>query len=142
MDGPLPIGEDLEIPAWELWFTASRSGGPGGQHANKTSSRVSLHWAIATTTALDEVQRRRVMRRLASRIDGDGVIAIHAEDTPSQHRNRELARQRLAELVTAALVPPTRRVATRPSRASQRRRVDAKKKRGALKRTRGERFDD
>lgn len=141
MDDALPIGDDHAIPAWELWFTASRSGGPGGQHANKTNSRVSLHWSVETTTAFEGYLKRRIMRRLAHRIDGDGVLAIHAEDTPSQHRNKELARARLAEMVAAALVPPKRRRATRPSRASQRRRVDAKKKRGALKKQRSERFD-
>lgn len=142
MDDGLPIGDNHMIPAWELWFTTSRSSGPGGQHANKTNSRVSLHWSVEATTAFDDFLKRRIMRRLASRIDGDGVLALHAEDTPSQHRNKELARERLAALVAAAIVPPKRRRATRPSRASQRRRVDAKKKRGALKKQRGERFDD
>ena len=138
----LIVGEGLEIPGWELWFTASRSGGPGGQHANKTNSRVSLHWAVANTTALDDRLKARVMRRLASRIDNDGVLAIHAEDTPSQHRNRELARERLAEMVTQALVVQKRRRATRPSRSAQRRRIEGKKARGALKRQRSESFDD
>lgn len=138
----LPVRDGVEIPGWELWFTASLSGGPGGQHANKTNSRVSLHWSVLSTTALDERQRYRVMRRLASRIDNDGVLAVHADDTPSQHRNKELARERLAALVADALVVQKRRRATRPSRASQRRRVDTKKKRGALKKQRSERFDD
>jgi ribosome-associated protein len=138
----LPVRDDVEIPGWELWFTASLSGGPGGQHANKTNSRVSLHWSVISTTVLDERQRIRVMRRLASRIDNDGVLAVHADDTPSQHRNKEFARERLAALVADALVVRKRRRATRPSRASQRRRVDAKKKRGALKKQRSERFDE
>lgn len=138
----LPVREGIEIPGWELWFTASLSGGPGGQHANKTSSRVSLHWSVISTTALDERQRQRVMRRLASRIDSEGVLVVHADDTPSQHRNKTFARTRLAALVAAALVVQKRRRATRPSRSSQRRRVDAKRRRGALKKQRSERFDD
>lgn len=138
----LTVRDDVEIPGWELWFTASRSGGPGGQHANKTNSRVSLHWGIANTTALSDHLKRRVMRRLASRIDNDGVLAIHAEDTPSQHRNRELARERLAAMVAQALVVQKRRRATRPSRSARRRRIERKKRRGALKRQRSETFDD
>lgn len=138
----LTVRDDIVIPAWELWFTASRSGGPGGQHANKTNSRVSLHWAIVSTTALSEPLKARVMRRLASRIDNNGVLAIHAEDTPSQHRNRELARERLAEMVARALEVQKRRRATRPSRSAKRRRIEGKKRRGALKRSRSESFDD
>ncbi|MCA9544349.1 MAG: aminoacyl-tRNA hydrolase [Myxococcales bacterium] len=129
----LEVQEGVVIPGWELYFTASRSGGPGGQHANKTSSRVTLHWAIASTTALTEVQRARVMRKLAGRIDDDGVLQISAEDDRSQHRNKALALERLAALVRQALVVPKHRRPTRPTKGSVRRRLDAKKAQGEKK---------
>lgn len=136
MDEPLTIREGVIIPGWELWFTASRSGGPGGQHVNTSSTRVTLHWAVATTTALDERQRARVVRRLANRINADGVLQINGDGQRSQHQNVEEARRRLAELVDQALEVPKRRIATRPSRASKVRRLEAKKQRGELKRQR------
>lgn len=126
----------MVIPGWELWATASRSGGPGGQHANKVSTRISLHWDVNGTTALSEVQRSRVQRRLASRINSDGVLVVDADDTRSQHQNREVARTRLAELVDEALTVRPRRIRTRPSRRAKRRRVDNKKHRGRVKKLR------
>ncbi len=123
----LQVKERITIPGWELWFTASRSGGPGGQHANKTNSRVTLHWRVESTTALTAAQRARVMARLATRIDDEGVLQISAEDERSQHRNRELARERLAALVRDALHVATRRRPTQPTRGSRERRLQAKK---------------
>lgn len=123
----LEVQEGVTIPGWELYFTASRSGGPGGQHANKTNSRVTLHWQIGNTTALTPGQRARVMRKLRSRIDDAGVLQISAEDERSQHRNRALARERLAALVRDGLKVPKRRRKTRPSRGAVRRRLKAKK---------------
>ncbi|MEZ4471583.1 MAG: alternative ribosome rescue aminoacyl-tRNA hydrolase ArfB [bacterium] len=112
----LEVQEGVVIPGWELWFTTSRASGPGGQHVNKTSSRVTLHWAVTRTTALDERQRERVLRRLATRIDGDGVLQIHAEGSRSQLQNKQDARERLASLVRGALAVQPRRLATRPGK--------------------------
>jgi len=136
MEEPLTVRDDLVIPGDELWFTASRSGGPGGQHVNKTSSRVTLHWSVATSTALDEPRRARLLAKLAGRLTAEGVLAIDVDTERSQHRNRELARERLAALVDEALRIPRRRVPTRATRASQRRRLSEKARRGDTKRSR------
>ncbi|MCK6570211.1 aminoacyl-tRNA hydrolase [Myxococcota bacterium] len=136
MEADLPVDETVTIPGWELWFTASRAGGPGGQHVNTASTRVTLWWNLTGTTALDEARRARVQRRLATRINAEGVLQVSAEGERSQLANREAARARLAELVAAALVVPKARHATRPTRGSKERRLTAKKARGDLKRQR------
>lgn len=132
----LVINEHITIPGWELWFTTSRASGPGGQHVNKTNSRVTLHWTIGHTTALDDPQRARVMRRLANRIDGEGVLQLSVEEGRSQLQNKATAYARLATLVREALVVQARRVATRPSAGSTRRRLEAKSLRGLVKQQR------
>ncbi len=135
-EAPLRVDARIEIPGDELRFVASRSGGPGGQHVNKTSSRVALLWDVAGTRALDPVQRARVLRRLGGRVSRDGILRITADDERSQHRNRELARERLAALVAAALARRKRRLPTGPTEAARKRRRDEKRRRGALKRLR------
>ena len=142
MEADLVIQDGLVIPGWELWVTASRSGGPGGQHANKTSSRVSLHWNLVGSTALREFQRARLMGRLRNRLGQDGVLKVTVDDARSQHRNREIARERLVDVIRRGLVVQRTRVATRPTRSSQRRRVDSKKRRGQVKRMRRSPSDD
>jgi ribosome-associated protein len=132
----LRINDEIVIPGSELEIGASRSGGPGGQHANKVSSRVTLSWSVATTNALQPWLRARVMRRLASRITRDGILMVHVEDHRSQHRNREVARERLAALIRGALAPRKRRVPTRPSGAARRRRLADKRHRAAIKQRR------
>ena len=136
METDLNIKPGISIPVWELWFTASRSSGPGGQHVNKTSSRITLHWAIHKTMALDERQRLRVTRRLRSRINREGILHVNADTARSQRANKDAARARLAELVRGALHVERRRVATRPTRGSKERRLGAKKQRGSIKRNR------
>ena len=130
--GPgLPDG--LVIPDGELVERFSRSPGPGGQSVNTTDSRVELEWDAAASTVLTEQQQSRLLSRLAS-----PVIRIVASEHRSQHRNRGAARERLAEQVREALAPPppTRR-ATKPTRGSKQRRLDAKKQRGQTKSLRG-----
>ncbi len=126
------------IPAAELRETASRSGGPGGQHVNKTSTRVTLRWNVAESACLDAEQRRRLTRRLGARLTRAGELVVHARRHRSRARNRELARERLAELVREGRARPRRRVATRPTRTSRARRIEGKRRRGALKRRRRE----
>lgn len=137
----LIINDRYTLPGGELWFTASRSGGPGGQHANKTSSRVTLYWRPGQSTMFDEATRERVLRKLATRIDTDGVLQVNVDDHRSQFQNREIARERLAELVREALKRPRPRHATRPTRGAVERRIGEKKKRGEVKSGRGQRFD-
>jgi ribosome-associated protein len=125
----------LVVPAGELVERFSHASGPGGQGVNTADSRVQLSLDLGTTTALDETQRVRVLSRLASRLAGT-VLTIDAAEHRSQRRNRAAARQRLAELLREALAPPLVRRATRPTRGSQRRRLEAKRQRGETKRQR------
>ena len=133
---PLPITDSISIPGWEMWFTVSRAGGAGGQHINKTSTRVSLHWTLSRTTAFSEDERARLIRRLAHRLDQEGVLVLNVEDTRSQHRNKEAARERLAALLVEAIKRPRKRRPTRPSMGAKRRRADAKTRKGNVKRLR------
>jgi ribosome-associated protein len=107
-----------------------------------TSSRVEVRWRPATSRALTTDEKERVVRRLASRLDGEGRIRVTASDTRSQLQNRALAEKRLAALVAKALVVPKKRVATKPSRAAKERRIQEKKRRGERKRERGRRLND
>lgn len=123
----------LEIPDAELVERFSRSSGPGGQSVNTTDSRVELSWDVAGSAALDELQRDRLLDRLAGRLV-DGVLTIAASEHRSQLRNRHAARMRLRNLVAEALEPPSPpRRATRPSRAAKARRLDSKRRHGDLK---------
>ncbi len=137
MSDDLPINARLTIPGTELWFTASRASGPGGQHVNKTSSRVTLHWDLASSTAVDDPVRATLRTALASRLTRDGVLRVSVETERSQYRNREIARERLAELVRSALAVQAPRRPTRVPASSRRRRLDEKKRRGKKKQLRG-----
>ncbi len=136
MEADLNINERVIIPGSELSVSTSRASGPGGQHVNKTSSRISLRWNLETSEALNDRERDRVRGRLRSRLVGDGEILIHVEAERSQHRNREIARERLAELVRDALLPIKKRVPTKPTLGSKARRIDSKKKRSIVKKLR------
>jgi ribosome-associated protein len=126
----------FEIPPGELTVRASRASGAGGQHVNKTSSRVEVVWNVAESRALTPEDRSWLQRRLASRLSGDGSLRVVVSDTRSQLRNRDIAMERLAEVVRAALVRPKKRKATKPSRAALRARVEAKKRRSLKKKLR------
>jgi ribosome-associated protein len=129
----LVVNERLSIPRHELTARASRAGGAGGQHVNTSSTRIEILWNVRTSTALDDETRARLIEKLATRIDGEGVIRVVASDRRSQRQNRESAEERLAELVRKALVVPKKRRATKPSRASKEKRISEKKKRGETK---------
>jgi ribosome-associated protein len=136
-DTVLQINDSLWIPRAELTYRATRSGGPGGQHVNTTSSRVELAWDVGASPSLTDEQRARIQEKLANRINGEGVLLMSASDERSQHQNRELVTARFAELVAQALVVPKKRIRTRPSRASKEARLDEKKKRSGVKKMRG-----
>lgn len=121
------IHPHLQIPEHELWYTASRSGGPGGQHVNTTNSKITLHWSPAASGVLDPHQKERILRRLGNRINQDGVLMIDASEHRSQHRNKEIAQERLAQLLRHALRPRKTRKRTRPTRGSIERRLKAKR---------------
>jgi ribosome-associated protein len=126
----LRIDEGLAIPLAEIELRASRSSGPGGQHANVTASRVEAVFDVAASRALDDAQRRRLLARA-----GATVTAV-AQDARGQSRNRELALQRLAGKIAAALATPRRRRPTRPTRSSRQRRLEQKRRTGERKRGR------
>jgi ribosome-associated protein len=126
----LPVRPGVAIPLAEIELRTSRSSGPGGQHANVTASRVEASFDVAASRSLTAEQRARISAKLGPR------VTAAAQDTRSQHRNRELALQRLAERLAHALEVRRPRTRTRPTRASQQRRVDAKKRRGDVKRAR------
>jgi len=132
----LEVRRDLVIPAREVIETASRAGGPGGQHVNKTSTRVTLHWNVRESAVLGSEQRRRLLARLGPRITRGGDLVIHAGGTRSRAKNREIARARLAELVNDALRRVRRRVPTRPGPAAVDRRLEAKKRHSRTKQRR------
>ena len=136
MTDDLRVNGWLVIPAGELRERFSRSSGPGGQSVNTADSRVELSFDIAHSAALPEYARARVLERLAGRLS-DGVLTVVASEQRSQLLNRRAARGRLAALLREAIAPPGRpRIPTRPGRAARERRVDEKRHRGAIKRSR------
>lgn len=132
----LEVSRALTIPASELSWRFSRSSGPGGQHVNTSDSRVELSWNVADSAALSDAQRLMLVTRLGSRLIA-GVITVTASERRSQLRNRETALAKLADLVAEGLAPEAaRRRATKPTRASNRRRLQAKQQRAATKQQR------
>lgn len=132
----LYIRDDIIIPGNELALQASLSGGPGGQHVNKTHSRVTLRWHLESSQALSDRQRRYLCKRIANRITKAGFIVVHCDAYRQQRRNIQAARQQLRDLITTGLQQPKKRRPTRPTRAARRKRVESKKKRGELKQNR------
>jgi ribosome-associated protein len=136
------VNDFVAIPRSEIEVRTSRSSGAGGQHVNKTSSRVELSWNIALSKALDEEQRERLLSRLASRLSEEGAIRVVASDTRSQLRNREAAEKRLAETIAKALTVQKKRKPTRRPRAANEARLTKKKKHSDKKRERQQRLAD
>ena len=132
----LRVAKGIAIPEHEIEETASRSRGPGGQHVNKTETRVTLRWDAARTRALSPDARARMLHALGARLTRGGELIVRSDRERSRARNRALARERLAELVRAALERPAPRVDTRPTRASKERRLRAKRGHGERKRRR------
>jgi ribosome-associated protein len=133
----IPVDATHAIPRYELMVRATRSGGPGGQHVNTSSSRVEVRWNPLESNALTPDEKERIAQRLTSRLDSEGWIRVAASDTRSQRQNRLLAEQRLASLVARALHVQKKRVRTSPTRSSKEERLRVKKLRGRRKRERG-----
>lgn len=124
----------VQIPDAELEWRFTRSGGPGGQHANTSDTAVELRWDVAASAALSNPQRQRIQRRLGHRLTDAGVLVLRSAEHRSQTRNREAALARLAALLDGALAPPPeRRKPTRPSRAARQRRREAKRRQAEKK---------
>ena len=138
----LRINARVAIPMAEISFIAARSGGPGGQHVNTTSTKVTLLFDLQASPSLTEYDKARIGQALEGRIGKDGVLRVVSQSTRSQFANRELALERFAALLRVALTPVAPRKKTRVSLAAKRRRVDDKKRQGALKRQRAVSGDD
>ena len=137
----LRITEEIAIADWEIAESFTRSSGPGGQNVNKVSTAVELRFEAERSPHLAPPVKARLRRIAGRKWTVDGAIVIRAEETRSQLRNREIARERLAEMIRAALVAPKKRRPTKPTLGSQRRRLQAKTIRGSVKSLRGK-IDD
>lgn len=135
----LAVTHDIQIPETELEERFIRSSGPGGQNVNKVATAVQLRFDVRGSTALPEEVRTRLLQSAAARITDDGILIIEARRYRTQERNRQDARERLVKLIQKAATPPRPRKPTRPTRASNLQRLESKRRRGELKKSRKER---
>ncbi len=142
MKDDLYIKNGITIPGHEVEITASRAGGPGGQHVNKTSTRITVRWNVKETTALDDKQKARVLENLKAELTTDGDILLHSSASRSQQQNKKEALARLADKLRNALHVPKKRRKMGISKKAKEARVQAKKQRGALKKMRGKKYQD
>ena len=136
------VTETVNIPRSELTIRATRSGGPGGQHVNTSSTRIEITWDVTRTRALTEDERARVVARLGARVSEDGTVRVVASDSRSQRQNRERAEARLGDLIRRALAVPKARKRTRAPRAAVEARLEGKRRQGERKRRRRWRGDE
>lgn len=136
VDSVVRITDNVSITLDELRFRYARSGGPGGQHVQRTSTKVELLFDLAHTPSLSEDQRQLALSRLGGRLDDQGVLHLVSQGSRSQLENREEVIERFRRLLAAALKPVKQRSPTRPNAAARRRRLEAKRRRGEAKRLR------
>lgn len=142
MENDVPIKNGIVIPGHEIEITASRAGGPGGQHVNKASTRITVRWNVKNTRALNDEQKERVLQKLHTRLTSDGDLILHSSASRSQQQNKEMALARLAQEIRKALHVPKKRMATGISTAVKEARLHAKKQRGEIKKMRSKKFED
>lgn len=142
MKNDLHIKNGISIPEHELEITASRAGGPGGQHVNKTSSRISVRWNVKNSQALTDEQKERVMQKLQSRLTAEGDLIVHSSASRSQMQNKKSALEQLAQEIRKALTVAKKRMKTRVSQNVKEKRLEKKSQRGHIKKLRSKKFDE
>lgn len=141
MKHDLFIQEGLSIPMHEIGFITSRGGGPGGQHVNKTNSRVTVRWQVMHSTALNDTQKAQLTGKLHNRLTTDGYLVIHSSSSRSQHTNKEQALILLAAIVRKALQITKKRIATKAGQSAHERRLRTKSRRSDIKKLRSKPID-
>lgn len=129
----IAVTDSVSIPDDELQWEYARSGGPGGQNVNKVASKATLRWAVAASAAISPDAKARLLAAHPSHVTTEGEFLVTSQEYRDQERNRQRCEEKLADMVRAALTPPKPRKKTKPTKASQRRRVDDKKRQGEKK---------
>lgn len=132
----IDVAPNIHVAESELEFSFARSGGPGGQHVNKTSSKVILHWDVGASPGVPDAVKQRFIKQYRTRITEAGVLVIDCDENRSQHRNREIVVERLKGMLEAVAKPPKRRIPTRPSKGAKKRRRVAREKHSEKKQLR------